>query len=299
MADRSGLRKPGTRELLQGGSAVAEAVVRRGMGDAERRLKDEFTRQLAERKRLASTSAALRDLTLGPDADRRRLRAVATRLRTLDRGLAGQKLKAPTGGGDVERQALSSILVTRVPPYDYPWTWQWQSGGASVSVGANRNTGAMSFALWNNGRNASAAAAAALGIYFRPSVSNGILRLSSTPRFSYLWWTICAFASAHSDGWIGLYVGRYTLAGGFDGAPVNQKLYQWNDDSWWSGAGSNSGSTSGYPLFAQFNVDSAHWYALWVWCGGYVHGEGWGTFSGSGAGSDLNVTVPSITWELF
>jgi hypothetical protein len=248
---------------------------------------------------VASATIEIRD-AIANAGDERRLKAAAGRLRQIDRALAGRKLKAPVVRSESERNALSSILVTRIPPYDWPWTWQWQAGGAAVSVAANRNAGNMSYSLWNNSRDASASAAAALGIYFRPSVSNGILRLSSNPAFNSFWWTICTLASAHSDGWIGLYVGRYTIAGGFDGAAVNQKISLWSDDSWWSGAGSQSGSSSGFPLFAQFNVDSAHWYALWVWCGGYVHGAGWGGwFSGSGAGANLSVSVPSITWELF
>jgi hypothetical protein len=32
--------------------------------------------------------------------------------------------------------------------------------------------------------------------------------------------------------------------------------------------------------------------------GGDVSAQGWGTFSGSGAGDQLKVTVPSIRWEL-
>src|SRR5262245_28137063 len=114
-----------------------------------------------------------------------------------------------------------------------------------------------------------------------------------------MWSTYCVLASAHSDAFIGLYVGRYNVSGGFDGAPVSQIIRLWNDDSWWYGAGSHSGSNSGFPLIAQFNVDWSHFYALWVWCGGRATGEGFGTFSGSGAGSQLSVAVPSMTWELF
>jgi len=158
----------------------------------------------------------------------------------------------------------------------------------------------MTFSIWNAGNDASGSARAAVGIYFRPTTANGILRLTSNPAFNFSWWTYCVLASAHSDAFIGLYVGRYTLSGGFDGAPVNQQISLWNDDSWWAGAGSHSGSNSAFPLFAQFNVDRSHYYALWVWCGGRASGAGWGSaFWGSGAGSNLSVTVPSIFWELF
>lgn len=54
--------------------------------------------------------------------------------------------------------------------------------------------------------------------------ANGIVHLWANPAISYDWWTICAFASAHSDGWIGLYVGEYTLAGDLSRVPVDQQL---------------------------------------------------------------------------
>jgi hypothetical protein len=227
------------------------------------------------------------------------VQAVTRRFSTLDERLGKQELTHPKVDDVEERIFAGSIGATVVPPYNYQWTWNAQVGGASVGVNANRNAGTLGFNLWNAGRDASASAAAAVGFFFRPMLKNGLLRIWANPAFNYLWWTYCVFASAHSDGWLGFYVGRYTLAGGFDGAPVFQQHMLWDDDSWWSGAGSHSGSNSGYPLFAQFSVDSAHWYAIWVWCGGRATGAGWGTFSGSGAGSNLAVTVPSMGWELF
>ncbi|HYU01717.1 MAG TPA: hypothetical protein VEK85_15155 [Gemmatimonadales bacterium] len=285
---------------MSGGKAAPEAVVRRGMVDLQQRLAAEFrtarTAQVEHARRMAAINAPLVEV-ISKEA---RVRAAVQALRQLDRRLGVRKLAAPRLVREEERVSLGSISATRTPPYDYPWTWSAGSGAPAISVAANRNTGQMSFSIWNASKDASGSAAAALGIYFRPVVTNGILRLSSSPAFNYSWWTYCVFASAHSDGFIGLYVGRYTLAGGFDGAPVDQRISLWSDDSWWSGAGSHSGSSSGYPLFAQLNVDSSHWYALWVWCGGRASGAGWGgLFSGSGAGSNLSVTVPSIFWELF
>jgi hypothetical protein len=289
-----------SRYLVQGGEAAPEAVVRRGMADVTRRLRVGASRHVVEQRAHTRARDPLRRAVLSSLGESADLGRAVGQLRTLDSGAGKQRVTVPKPARDLPRIAMGSIVVTRVPPYDYPWSWQWQAGGASVGSSANRSSGGMSFSLWNNSRDASASAAAALGVYFRPSVANGILRLSSSPAFNYLWWTYCAFASAHSDGWIGLYVGRYTLGGGFDGSSVDQRLSLWSDDSWWSGAGTQSGSTSAYPLFAQFNVDSAHWYALWVWCGGYVHGAGWGgAFSGSGAGAQMSVAVPSMTMELF
>lgn len=286
-------------ECLSGGDSPPDAVVRRGMADLEKELTTQFREQRAVDVEIAKYMKGLQApliKTLGQDD---RVAAGVRGLKEIDARLGKQRLTLARAVKEKQRIFVGSVGATVSPPYNYEWTWNATSGSPSLSVSANRATGQMSFSIWNNGNDASGSARAALGIYFRPMVENGILRLSSSPAFNYRWHTICAFASAHSDGFIGLYVGRYNLSGGFDGAPVNQIISLWNDDSWWSGAGSNTGSNSGFPLFAQFNVDSSHWYALWVWCGGRASGAGWGVFSGSGAASNLNVTVPSMTWELF
>jgi hypothetical protein len=299
MPRRTTRREPPSLEFLQGGKSAPARIVAAGMRDLERELERQHREREATRKQFdraqRGTQAAIGEM-LSKD---RRVAASIKQLKALDTRARGQKAERPPLAKEEQRTALRSILVTRTKPFDYQWAWGAQSGGGTASPAASAAGGTMSIYASNAGNNASASARAALGIYFRPTVANGILRLTSTPAFNYFWWTICSFASAHSDGFIGLYVGKYTLAGGFDSAPVNQTLWQWSDDSWWSGAGTNSGSTSGYPLFAQFNVDSAHYYAMWVWIGGSASGAGWSWWGGSGAGSRINLTLPSITWELF
>jgi hypothetical protein len=287
-------------EFLYGGKAIPESLVLRGMKDLER----ELTRQFQADRRIEIEAAGhiqkTREVWLQPYAQDERLRQAVAGLSGIDARLGKQKLAPPKLKADKQRIFTGSIGATVTPPYNYQWTWNSTSGSPSLSVTADRNTGRMSFSIHNGERDASGTARAALGIYFRPATETGILRLSSNPAFNYHWWTLCQFASAHSDAFIGLYVGRYTLSGDFDGAPVNQQISLWNDDSWWSGAGGHLGSSSGFPLFAQFNVDRRHYYALWVWCGGRASGAGFGSpFWGSAAGARLNVTVPWIFWELF
>jgi hypothetical protein len=284
-------------ESLYGGKPASQTAAASGMGQIEKELQRRFdvTAEQEETVKLFDPIAEGVAQVVGPD----RITETLSRLSKLDSRQGGLTLDPPALEKVETRISTGSISATVAPPYNYQWTWNAQTGGPSLGVNANRNSGHMDFNIWNNSRSASGSAAAAVGIYFRPMVTNGILRISSNPSFNYNWWTICTLASAHSDGWLGLYVGRYTLDGGFDGAPVSQHVSLWNDDSWWGGAGPHTGSNSGYPLSAQINVDSAHWYAIWAWCGGRATGAGWGTFSGSGAGSNLSVGVPSITWTLF
>jgi hypothetical protein len=157
----------------------------------------------------------------------------------------------------------------------------------------------MSINIWTDFNNGSAVSGrAAVGTYFYPPTSDSTLQIWSAPAISDDWGDWCSFDSASADGWIGLYVGSYDLAGGFTGAVIDQQITLWSDSSWWSGVGEQEGSNSGYGLYGSTHVDQDHQYLIWVWCGGDISAAGWGTFSGSGAGDDLNVAVPSITWEL-
>jgi hypothetical protein len=91
------------------------------------------------------------------------------------------------------------------------------------------------------------------------AMDTGILQVWSNPALNDDWGDWCVFDGAGSDGWVGLYIGEYVVdGGGFVGAPVDQQVRLWSDSSWWSGVGSQEGSNSGYPLFAQLNVDNDH-----------------------------------------
>jgi hypothetical protein len=136
-----------------------------------------------------------------------------------------------------------------------------------------------------------------VGIFFSPPTSNGILRIWSNPSYLYEGDTIAVLDWAYSDGWIGLYVGEFDLSGGFVASAIDQQTTLWSIDSWLQTV-DQPGTSSGFPLFAELNVDNDHFYEIWVWCGVDSSAAGMGTFWGSGADSFLSITVPSITWEL-
>jgi hypothetical protein len=283
-----------------GGKIPSLKVALAGMSDLERDLDYAFKARAKERAQQERVLTNLHRPILDQMSNER-VAAAVRQLKTEDARRSKMRLEVPRITHVEPKIFAGSIGFTFAPPYNYPWTWTAFTGSASNhSASANQNTGAIGFGLHtSNGSDAATASGrAAVGSYFRPLTRNGILRISSTPSFSYNWWTSCAFASAHSDGFIGLYVGRYTLSGGFEAAPVNQMVSLWNDSSWWSGA-SGSTSNSGYGLSAQIDVDSSHYYLIWVWCGGYVSASGWHTFSGSGAGAYMNAGVPSVHAELF
>jgi hypothetical protein len=285
-------------EALMGGKIAPERDAVRGMRALESKLAGEFKSHVDSRNRLAKAGQPLRQALAGQVSDE--ARAAAKSLSAIHAQRTKRRIPAPAVRREQRRIYTGSIGATHVPPFDYQWTWSAQNGGARNFPVANRLTGELDVDCDTAMNNASSAwCRAALGIYFRPVVTNGILRVSANPGFTFDWFTLCTLASAHSDAFIGLYVGSYTLAGGFESAPVDQTISLWSDDSWWEGAGINRGSNSGFPLFAQFNVDNAHWYAIWVWAGTAVNAAGWGTFSGSGAQGGIRAMVPSISWELF
>ena len=141
-----------------------------------------------------------------------------------------------------------------------------------------------------------------VGIFFHPPTDcPGTLKIATSVAYSFDWHTYSAFAGAHSDGWIGLFVQRFNANGFPDGVLVDLKLFLWsNDSSGLGGPGWPEGSNTGFPLGAQCPVDNQHTYHLWVRCGGSVSSGGFGGLGwfGSTAGSRIFGTVPSITWEL-
>src|SRR5262249_44632355 len=140
----------------------------------------------------------------------------------------------------------------------------------------------------------------AVGTYFHPPTDcPGTLNISASPGLTYDWATLCAYASAHSDGWVGIGVERFDMAGIPAGALVDQKMFIWYSDAWWTSGGFINGSNSAFPLFAQCTVDSQHVYHVWVRCGGSISAAGWNrVVGGSYGGSRIFGSVPSITWEL-
>jgi hypothetical protein len=284
---------------LFGGRFLDPDSVLQSMGALEERLAAEFTERTHINAEIAeqSRNAARRILTPtneDPDDTVAGLRQIAAKLRD-------RELREPHRADVKDGVYVGSIGAVVKPPFDYQWTWNAVDGNpADNTETANRSSGKMSlvFDTDDSDNSSSISGRAAVGIYFYPPAENGTLQVWSSPAYTDQWYDICSFDSAHTDGWIGLYVASYDLTGAPTGALVNQQISLWSDSSWWSG-GTGQGSNSGFGLYAPpIQVDQDHQYVIWVWAGGDVSAQGWGTFSGSGAGDQFKVTVPSIRWEL-
>jgi hypothetical protein len=284
---------------LFGGRFISPEAARRSMAALEKQLDADFAARTRLRKQLTASPEKISAPFL--DASEKGAAASAAReLRRLHHVARGLKVQRPrivkVNGGIFT--GLSGATVA--PPFDYQWSWSAVSGDdpGDNSVSADRASGDLSLILDTGiDDSSSSAARAAVGIYFYPPLSNGTLQVWSAPWFSYLWGTFCSFASAHADGWIGMYVGSYDLSGKFTGAVIDSRVSLWSHDQWF-GSTTNSDFSSGYGLYPPpVHVDRQHQYIIWAWCGGEISADGWHALWGSGATDQFYVAVPSITWE--
>jgi hypothetical protein len=288
---------------LYGMAAPSQEQAHRGLARLQQRFERQAAADAARATSGQANAQALRGLLNVSDAGSADHAALLQARRQEHEQAARRRTPVPDTRSTQPRLFTGSIGATLAPPYNWSWTWEAGNGGPDTNTAsADNDNGTWSVSDWasfNDSSNASARAA--VGVFFRPPTENGILQVWSGPALNYDWGDWCVLDGAGSDGWLGLYIGEYAVkGGGFTSAPVDQQINLWSDNSWWAGVGAQEGSSSGYPLFAQLEVDNDHYYEIWVWGGTDVYAAGWGgLFSGSGAGGDLSAAVPSITWELY
>jgi hypothetical protein len=233
-----------------------------------------------------ATFGVLRSLA-GEDS---KLAAATKRARALAAAYGKKKPPLPDRTPKIPTSVrLGSLSATFAPPY---WgTWQTSNHGGDATSYATANANG-SFQTYGdtplNDNSGWASAAAAVGGYFQPPAANGILDIFANPSMGYDFQTWYVLDSANAGGFIGLYVGEYTLRGQFQSALIDQQINI-----------SSLGGSSGLPLAASAFVDSDHFYEIWVWGGINVEADGWHTFWGSAAQAYLNVFVPAIAIYYF
>lgn len=306
LAQGAGAAGPVTRGVsvrdLYGGRFIGPEQAVDAMAVLKARSKSEFDKRLKRREAMNEQLRKFRApfaslVEKDPDA-----RSGISGMRNLARATRDQNRGKPVimSPNATERIFLGSLGATLVAPF-YHTTWIGTSGETSDNTVTAHPSGQMSFDIstGDNG-DSSVSAWAAVGIPFHSAVPSGLLNIWSTPAFSYAWADYCQTDGASADGWIGLYVNSFDLAGGDTGAVVDMQWSLWSDSSWWNGTWGEA-TNSGFALrWPPIPVDQDHQYVIWVWMGGDVSGGGWSNpFWGSGAFDIMNVAVPSISWELF
>jgi hypothetical protein len=290
-------------EFIQGGPAGDGHSVKEGAQAMEGELKAGFDAGLTA-SRPDELNAALISMlanTEGKQAQLRRIADSARRQRDeVDPAKTG--LSAPSRDTRILR---GTIGLARSAPYDWDWKWKEVLGapGLAQEPRSDKSSGWMSMDTLNTGAEGAqptVSIATAVGNFFQPSAENTIVRLRSFPAISYSWGTFCALGWANAKGWIGLVVQEYNIGSNLlNRTLIQQQQMLWDNQSRVSGTGWINGSNTGYPLFAEFEVDRSHWYALWVWSGVFVNGSGSGFLNAGYARSIMTVHVPSILWEQF
>jgi len=284
---------------LYGGLSPSQTVVRRAKAAKQKELSASFAIQEVLRSRHARIMDRVHSPMLEAlGRDTKVVRAVAS-LKSAARQMRRRPLARPLVPVHKPR-IVADLGATVVPPYDFQETLVSSTGAPFNGSSADKTTGQITSFIDADSRNPSSETlTAAVGIFFHPPTDcSGTLNLSATLSFTYNWATYCAFASAHSDGWVGISVERFDMAGFPAGVLVDQQIFLWADNSWWTGAGYSSGSNNALPLSAQCTVDNQHTYHVWVRCGGSISAGGWHGGFGSDAWSRIFGSVPSITWEL-
>lgn len=284
-------------EFLFENELASPAEINKGMGAIEADLAARHERESGSWKEARELFDPVRegifDAVGRPDSLVAALESLRSSAKSFDKG------DAPPVAKEEQRLFLGSLGATLTEPFNYEWTW---ATSESLQIGpdpiAHATNGSMAFLMISGDNPGSGSAACAIGTYFRP-VLDAPLHIWSSPSYWRNWSTHSLWSPAHSEGWIGLYVGRYRLDGSFEATALDQRATLWNDTSGWLDDRPNRiGTSTAYPLSARFAVDRGHQYAIWVWCGGTIWADGWHTFSGSSAAASMHVALPSISWEL-
>lgn len=283
------------------GVPISESTLIKSMAGYDRKLKAKAEKEFAEKIRFEKSKEGLykpiRDVL---SKDKRALDSYKAALKaSLSKR---RKILLPSAPEETAHVYLGSLGGKAVAPFGYARTWAWKKGKASFPelLSADKKKGSLEIKLgYNNFGYYAGKSRAAIGMYFRPATENGILRVRSNISYNAFWETVCNHYTAEVEGWVGFKIERYNYSSKqYVDTILKQRKILFKDSSWWEGIGFDEESNTGYGLKAEVDVDSAHFYIIWIRCGARVQSDYSGYFS-SAAISELKIKVPSISWELF
>jgi hypothetical protein len=274
--------------LRTGGSKMPADLKSQRVADVKRNLSERYERGRGIERQGAKLWSQLQN-TDAPSNQK-----ALDGLLGIHKKLAGTKVVAPKLGVETGGWLPGRITAKVTPPFDYAITIpNVISGNPTVSGSCNTNGQLSGSAVTASAHGLNAGSFySEMGIYFHP-VTAGMLYLSSTPAFSFQWWTnslntalVRSFGSAQ--------LGIFTLDRlGNVGGGAAMAMKQW-DEQMTQQIRFDFGSNPGTPLAVQLNVNPTLIYALFVSIDVHVEGVGW---PGSLAGAVMSVTVPSFTYQ--
>ena len=281
-------------------------LVRKGIETAEADLVARLTRQ----KEIDAKSAGLKREVAQAELEIMRkggmdIEALARKARELPQQLGGAlKQPLPKLPGLQPQIPPGPVGHSFVMP---PYSWDWSSTGyleyapGTLSARADRETGTLGFEDVPDGTSDQADAsyaAAAVGIYFKPEVAGVVAVTTTAPITEQFGYAATYYTGCNVRGWVGFLVQAYDASNSL----VETLVYQQNilfDEG--------SDGRSFYANDAQFQslnemitvlgfyVTPKYWYAIWLWCGGDIHSDGFmPSFpaKGSYAEESMDVSVP-------
>jgi hypothetical protein len=281
--------------------------------EAMQRRRKRFEREIAKSLRAEASARAersrdLRALSLpilqsaskykGDEA-----RAAIERLRGRREERRKLRLAVPEGPQVKAYTRFGSFTQVFTAPYDFSWTPTATTGSPSVGSSADPSGGAVSYNISSSFYNSSSANVwAGVGVYWSIpewlDQTNGTLNVTASIAYNYSYDDWVMFDNVGTYGQVVLNVDSYDLSGGWQGLPISSWAQLYND----GGGNSGQGSNSAYSLSGQTQVDSAHFYNIWLFINGSIFADGAHNFGpfffwGSGADGIASATLNSLTVE--
>ncbi len=299
-------RTPSESNLLQtlrGGKAVPGELVRRCIADMQEKRKAELEKRNATERQMAKYLAKAKGMGDAGSGDASQVQSLQSLL-GIHQKLAKQKLAAPKSIPGLGGLFPGQILVTTVPPFDYNIVIPGKLAGNDPVLQGNsdRNTGMMSASASTSALHGfnGGSMYTTVGIYFHP-FGPGTLTVHATPKFSFQWWTnsIGANSLVRSFGSGGLTIYGVDVASQTTGAvgtivSVARSSFLLWDENQTDQVRFDFKFDLQAPVSTQIDVNHNLVYLLFVDADVHVEGVGW---PGSLAGSQLSVTVPSLTYD--
>ena len=152
----------------------------------------------------------------------------------------------------------------------------------------------------------SSIARAAVGFYYSPPISTGLLYVHAAPVIAYAWYMFAMFGHTTNNAFVGFFVQEFDPEGQPTATVVDEQDSLWTYPTGLYDAGVRAPSVS-----AMFPVDAQHRYIIWLWCGVAASGDGQELELVAGGGgtvppfylwltdeaiASVAVTVPYIGW---
>ena len=278
--------------------SIAAQTARDGIANLNAQLRTRYRQELVIRQRAERESAnALAPLITIVQQDKTAAQALLRRRRLLD-SRPKPKPAYPKVLKNIESHLRAgSILNVVTAPYDYAWgdhspdnqqtwgTWGADSTRAEFSTTDYVHSGG------------SAWASAGIGTYFVPAGTRGstYVRVGLYAPYNYDWSDDSSFETAHTDGFMGIFVQSWDLNGGDPQIEIDRRISLWSDGSDWTNSHSDSGSGY-YPSDTYFFAWSSRQYAIWAWCNTSGDGSS-GSIAYSYASGQISVSMPFMVIE--